>query len=384
MSGSEFLASRVPLSIDEINEAFDKLVPEFEAEARKSEIERRPTKALADLMRRAKIPLAKLPKVVGGCELRPSEQIDFFARLAYVNPTASWLAFNQNGSLGIVGANASEEGLEKIFTAHPVPLMAAVSAPTGRTEKVDGGYILNGRWSYASGVTCADYIFLSTICNDPVAPLGAIIPTGEVTLHDDWHVAALQGTGSVDLTATDVFVPEEMTCSPFVQRRGGPQYVKLGYRGYVGGENFGFTLGIAQRMVDEIAKLAKNKKRVLDPTTVGERGAFQQELGRTDATLRAARAYLMDELDRALGIVTDSDAPLSPPDTARVEAAVGWATESVVQACTRLFPYAGAGALHLDNPIQRAFRDVIGSGQHIVATNETLDKWGQALMEDLD
>ena len=92
----------------------------------------------------------------------------------------------------------------------------------------------------------------------------------------------------------------------------------------------------------------------------------------------------MDELDRAEAIAKETDAPLSGVDTARVEAAVGWSTETVIQACTRLFPYAGAGALHLDNPIQRAFRDVIGSGQHIVATNETLDKWGQALMETSD
>jgi hypothetical protein len=75
MSGSGFLDSCTPLSIDEVYEAIDKLAPEFEAEARKSEIERRPTEALAELMRRTKIPLAELPKSVGGCETRPSEQI---------------------------------------------------------------------------------------------------------------------------------------------------------------------------------------------------------------------------------------------------------------------------------------------------------------------
>ncbi len=63
-----------------------------------------------------------------------------------------------------------------------------------------------------------------------------------------------------------------------------------------------------------------------------------------------------------------------------IGAAIGFATESICQAAARLFPYAGAGALHLSNPIQRCFRDVLGSGQHIVATNETLEHWGKALM----
>jgi hypothetical protein len=89
----------------------------------------------------------------------------------------------------------------------------------------------------------------------------------------------------------------------------------------------------------------------------------------------------MDELERAVTIADTREAALSPHDAARLDASIGWATESVIQAAMRVFPYAGAGALHLSSPIQRTLRDVIGSGQHIVATNETLDVWGKALME---
>ena len=45
MSGSEFLASRPQISVQEITDAFDALAPEFEVEARKCEVERRPTAA---------------------------------------------------------------------------------------------------------------------------------------------------------------------------------------------------------------------------------------------------------------------------------------------------------------------------------------------------
>ena len=369
------------LSIHEVYAKIDALSADFDADARQSEIERQPTQKLAGLMRQARIPLSKFPRVLGGCEISPRDQIDFFARIAYLNPTAAWLGFNQRGVLGIIGAILSEEGLETIFADNPCPLVAAVSAPTGRSKKVDGGYRVSGRWAYASGVTCSDYVFLATICEEPLGPLGVIIPTQAMELHDDWNVAALQGTGSIDVIANDLFVPEHMTASPFVQQRGGAQYLRLGYRGYVAGENYGFTLGVGQRLVDEIARLAKTKKRVLDPHTVGERGAFQQELGRTDTVLRAGRAYLMDELDQALRVAEETGEPLPPHQQARVEAAVSWVTESAIQAGTRLFAYAGAGALHLSNPIQRAFRDLVGSGQHLVATNEAIDVWGRSLME---
>ena len=100
----------------------------------------------------------------------------------------------------------------------------------------------------------------------------------------------------------------------------------------------------------------------------------------TDATLRAARAYVMTELDRAMAIAGQRDEPLDAVETGRVNAAVAWATESICQAAMRLLPYAGAGALHLDNPIQRSFRDLVGSGQHLVATNEALEQAGRTLL----
>jgi alkylation response protein AidB-like acyl-CoA dehydrogenase len=375
---------RTPLRIEAIERSIDDLAAEFEAEAPRCEQARRPTDALADLMRRARIPMSKVAREVGGCEISPARQIDFFARLAYLNPTAGWIGFNYSGVLGILSATLPEAGLEALFSGSTCPLVAAVSAPTGRSEAVVGGYVVKGRWAYASGVTCADYVFLTTIGGDPPRPIGVLLPTNEICLHDDWHTAALQGTGSVDVSVEGVFVPKSMTCSPFEPIRGGAQYRGLGYRGYVGGENFGFSLGVARRLVDETAELTRTKRRVLDPTPVADRGAFQQALGRTDASLRAARAYLMDEFDRAMALAEQSDAPLSPHETARLGAAVGWATETVVQAATQLFPYAGAGALHVSSPIQRALRDVIGSGQHIVATNETLDAWGRALLEKAD
>jgi len=363
----------------ELYEALKKTAPELEALSREAELQRRPPEALAALFKEARLPMAKVPRDVGGYELSPAAQVDFFARIAYLNPTAGWLAFNQCGAAGVLGATLPDAGLAAVF-AEDSPLLAAVSAPTGRSTACAGGFRVSGRWAYASGVHIAEWIVLVTLCDEPAGPRFVVLPRADVELHDDWHVAALQGTGSVDVSAEDVFVPEELTGNPFEQRRGGAQYVKLGLRGYVGGENVGFSLGVARRMLDEIARLARDKKRVLDPHTVGERGAFQQELGRSDAVLRAARAYAVSEFDRAMEIAERSDAMLDEFETARLGAAIGWATEAIGQAATRLFPYAGAGVLHLDHPVQRCFRDLLGAGQHIIATNETLDQWGHALV----
>jgi len=373
-----------PMTVDEIYAVIDARADAFEAEALPCEQARRPTEALEALMREARIPMAKVPKAVGGCELSPMDQVDFFAKLAYVNPTASWIGFNYAGVAGLLGAVLSDEGVQALWGDGGCPLIAAVSKPGGPAKKVDGGWEISGHWQYASGVTCADYVFLFCFSDQPEGLRGALVPTDQVELVDDWHVAALKGTGSVDVKTEGLFVPDHLTATPFGQLRGGSMYTRLGLRGYIAGENVGFTLGVARRCIDEIAKLCRDKKRVLDPTTIGERGAFQHVLGRADMMLRAAHALAQSELEAAMTIANETQETIPPHAISRVDASVAKATDLAIQACHLVFPFAGAGALHESSPIQRAYRDAIGSGQHIIATNETLDLRGRAILENAD
>ena len=367
-------------ALDTLLAGVDAIADELQALARPAEVARHAPAELGDLLRRARIPMAKVPEVVGGFELSPADQVDFFARLAWHNPTAAWLAFNQNGVAGLLGACLSEAGLARVFE-HDAPLAAAVAAPTGRSTRCAGGYRVTGRWSYASGAHVAEWFALATLCDDPAGPRMVVLEPDQVHIDDNWHVGALQGTGSVDVEVADAFVPDELSFVPVVQLRGGPQYTLLGFSGYVAGENFGFSLGVAQRLVAEIAKLAKTKRRVMQPSTVADRGAFQQALGRAEATLGATRAYMREELAGAAASIETSGAPLDVERATRLAAALAWSTETLIQMATGLVAYAGAGALHLDSPIQRALRDLIGSGQHLVASNEALDVRGRTLVD---
>ena len=72
----------------ELYDALDEIAPELEALSREAEIARRPPAALAPLMKKARLPMAKVPRALGGYEISPSEQVDYFARVAYHNPTA--------------------------------------------------------------------------------------------------------------------------------------------------------------------------------------------------------------------------------------------------------------------------------------------------------
>ena len=87
------------------------------------------------------------------------------------------------------------------------------------------------------------------------------------------------------------------------------------------------------------------------------------------------------ELSRAMEIAEGCEGPIPDDDRIRVEGALAHATEVAVQTAIRLFPYAGASSLHLSSPIQRALRDLIGSGQHYVASNQQIEDWGAAMLD---
>ena len=87
------------------------------------------------------------------------------------------------------------------------------------------------------------------------------------------------------------------------------------------------------------------------------------------------------ELERIMEIANAAEGPVPEHELRRVEGALAHATEMLVQVSVRMFPYAGASALHLSSPIQRALRDLIGSGQHFVASNQQIEAWGGALLE---
>ena len=147
-------------------------------------------------------------------------------------------------------------------------------------------------------------------------------------------------------------------------------------------ENFGFSLGVARRLVDDIAALAKSKRRLMDSSTIGRRGAFQLELARADATVRATRAFMKSELERVIERVEEPGSTLNRAEAMRAEASLSWSTEMLVQMGAKLFPFAGAGALHLESPIQRSLRSLIGSGQHYAATSEKQDARGRQLVSN--
>ena len=367
--------------IEQLVSEISELHSQFDATAAESEELGDAPPALVDLMRQIRVPMIKAPLEAGGDRLLLADQCRYFTALSYSNATAAWTGFNHAGAAAAAGSRLSEEGVDLLFGADPSPFLAAVASPTGTITRGEGGVLVNGTWNYASGVRHADWAMLTAIeASDQPAVTLAVIRTEEATVHGDWNVMALKGTGSVSITAKDVFVPTALTVDPMEPPKRGGAIFGLNYPVFVAGENLGFTFGACTRFIDELVVYARGKSRGFDGR-LADRGAFQYELGRSSQQLKSVQAHALATLAEVDNAMENGD-DFNARQEAAVTAMTAYCTETAVAAISRLMSFAGAGALFNSSPLQRCFRDSQGSAQHLVASNQSLDKYGAVLLAD--
>jgi alkylation response protein AidB-like acyl-CoA dehydrogenase len=375
------IAQHAARSIEQLVAEISTLHSQFDATAAESEELGDAPEALVDLMRQIRVPMIKAPLEVGGDRLLLADQCRYFTALSYSNPTAAWTGFNHAGAAAAAGSRLSDEGIDLLFGSDPSPFLAAVALPTGTFTRVDGGVLMNGTWNYASGVRHADWAMLTAIeaVEQPTITL-AVIRTADATVHGDWNVMALKGTGSVSITAKDVFVPTALTVDPMEPAKRGGAIYGLNYTIFVAGENLGFTFGVCNRFIDELVVYARGKSRGFDGR-LADRGAFQYELGKSSQQLQAVQAHALATL-ATVDDAMENGNEFTSRDEAAVAAMTAYCTETAVSAISRLMSFAGAGALFNSSPLQRCFRDAQGSAQHLVASNQSLDRYGAVLLAD--
>ena len=326
----------------------------------------------------------KLPASLGGAEADPATQIHVLEALSYANPAAGWCAMVGSTAVGLPGAFLPDATIAEIFPAGRIPRGAIVAMPIGKTEPVDGGYRLTGRWPFASGVRHSEWIAAGAMVTRDGTPERRmmIFPTASATLHDNWQVAGLKGTGSCDFSTDDLFVLEAFTWDPLagVPQRGGPLYW-IGHPGFVANEHAGFALGLASRALDSFTERETAKKRGYTGklSSLAARPAVQRMLGAGTMRLHAARA-LATELNDAAWHAVQAGAPPSPRLQGELRAVATHCTDVALDIVTEAFRYSGGGAIYQQNILQQCLRDMNVAAQHLMVSEIAYENLGQMIL----
>ena len=131
------------------------------------------------------------PKAFGGMELDFVAVVDITAEVARGCPSTAWNVGNLACHHWILGYYDPETQHE-VWDANPDALIASsIALAAGRGRKVDGGFIVSGRWPFSSGVDNSDWNMLAvTVYGDdgktPIDWRLCLVP--EVRLRDHRHL----------------------------------------------------------------------------------------------------------------------------------------------------------------------------------------------------
>src|SRR5262250_2201045 len=103
-----------------------------------------------------------LPADLGGLEVSPLTFYRAVEAVATLDGSAGWCVFI-GASSAFAGAFLSNEAAEEIFGSDSRVVTGGSVAPVGKALVRDGGYVVSGRWPYASGCQHSSWVF--TLCN---------------------------------------------------------------------------------------------------------------------------------------------------------------------------------------------------------------------------
>ena len=346
------------------------------AEAAESERLRTLSPAIVDEMWASGLMPAFNPKAAGGVEPSFREMIDTWIEMAWQDGSFGWIGIANLPSTFAAATYLSDEGFDEIFTRNDGRVtIGGQYFPNGQGTAVDGGYRLNGAWSFGSGTGHSAYIGAGFFPMDdgemrwvsegiPDMRV-AFLPREEVNFTDGWHVQGLKGTGSYDYNVADVFVPEHRTIALFTRepKRGGSPAGRMGLMPVTAAGHAAFALGVAKSMLDDVEELAASKVRMSDMATLASRPTFQKGLAHHVAAWRAARLLVLDAFSTAEAAVVAGE-DFTPRLRADMRVAAVFATDTARQCAEWAHLAAGTSAIREGGRLERAFRDIYTGTQH--------------------
>jgi 3-hydroxy-9,10-secoandrosta-1,3,5(10)-triene-9,17-dione monooxygenase len=317
----------------------------------------------------------------GGGEVALIDFVDAMTELSRVSPAAGWVA-------GVIGVHPWQLALfddaaqRELWDEDAATMHSSSYNPTGKAEKVAGGYRVSGRWSFSSGCDHCRGVMLGAICGSrevagkPVRDFRSfLLRRDQYQIDDNWQVAGLQGTGSKDIVVADAFVPEHRSQShidyatnlplPGQKLNDGPLY-RLPWSVVFHMALASATLGSARGFVD--LWIAHTRDRTLSfGGRAADDGLMQKRLAEAtwylDASILQMRADAIE-----LGEMAQARKAAPMELRARMRWNLNRGCELVGQAVAELFRAATGRTVFLDHPLQQRFHDLQAAMAHAYLT----------------
>jgi alkylation response protein AidB-like acyl-CoA dehydrogenase len=334
-------------------------------------LRRMPDETIADLVA-AGLTRAAQPARFGGSELGWDVLCEAAMTLGRGDASQAWVA-TVYAEHAFMVALFPDEAQRDVWEFNPQALISASISPVGnRVEVVDGGYVLDGRWPFASGAHHSDWTLIGDRVQRGRAPpkhLFFLVPKADRKILDDWHTAGMVGTGSATVELENVFVRTYRTLNMDEVAAGKAPGAKLNTNPLYRMPVFGFTnlalasvvVGAAEAMIEEFTGFVAQRAARTPPPLALE--ALYTRLAEAAAETKSAKLLIMDAAASNMRKLA-SGALLDAAEGTRGMHQNAYACALTRRAAARLFEGAGAHGVYLSSFIQRAFRDIYAGTVH--------------------
>jgi alkylation response protein AidB-like acyl-CoA dehydrogenase len=366
------------------------LKPLIAREADEAEQTRRLTQPVVSALIENGLYRALLPRSIGGHEAPLEIFMQIQEEVAKADASTAW-CLAQCGVCGMIAAYLDPDTAREIFDAPSDILAWGSIAHEVRAEP--GGYRANARWDFASGVRQANWLgahvrIVEADGSPRKKPDGSpeirtiLFPVASATLYDVWDVIGLKGTGTDSYSVDNLYVPERFAAlrdDLSAVREAGPLYRISTHMVFA----MGFaavSLGVARAMLDAITELARGKTSAGLSAMRGNH-AIQGGLGRMEANLRAARAYLYATAEQVWARLSDGGS-VTEEDRVAMRLASTWTIHQAASVVDTAYHMAGATAVFRANKFERRFRDMHAIAQQVQARNAHFEDAGKSILDN--
>ena len=313
------------------------------------------------------------PRMFGGYEFDLKTFYRTIIEIARGCPSSGWLLCLGSGHALQLGSSFSKQAQEEVFgpDGHFIAPLSVGNMPGHRPAvPVEGGYLISGKWRYASGVPYSTHFtgLADVEGADPAESRLVVLPREKYEVLEDWgDLIGLKGSGSNSVVVDNAFVPAHHTVpidqlmgeSPMTTQllpggaiHGNPMY-SGGFMGFAIGELTVVQVGAARGMLDlyeemlgslSITSMSGNvtTKRYLDHD-------FQRSFGMALGWVDGAHGIMM----RAGEIYMDL-ARKAVESGRQVSSADHWRLYGMIQTAARLAWEAGERCSAPQDPVRHS------------------------------
>ena len=325
------------------------------------------------------------PARVGGFELTLRSLAGAVTGLSEACPSSGWVVMVMGAHHWCLGS-FPEAAQDEVFGEGRDGLVAGTLSWQGTATPADGGYRVDGRWQFASGVDHAQWVMVG--CADPQTRgpgVHVVIPRDEIEIDDTWHVLGLKGTGSKDLIARDLFVPAHRAIetrvlfggtSPHALNHGSNLY-RVSAEAMLSLSVATAVLGCGKYALAQFILRTRERKVILTGARKADHAPTQVRLAEAAGELHCAELLIRDALDE-LDRVTKLGMGQTLESRLQVKWQAAYAAELCRRSVTRMFTGSGAHAVYQSGALQTAFRNINVGAQHAsIDFDTTAEQYGR-------